>query len=499
MGHPDYVLALDQGTTSSRALLLDRESRVAAAAQRAFEQRYPHPGEVEHDPMEIWATQKAAMDEVLARSGVGPEAIAAIGVANQRETTVVWDRATGRPVHPAIVWQDRRTADVCSRLKDAGHEPWITEKTGLRLDPYFSGTKIGRILDRVDGARERAERGELAFGTVDAWLLWQLTGGEAHATDATNASRTLLCDIATGDWDDALLAFFDVPRAMLPEVRGCSEIFGRVAPGLGPAGVPVAGMAGDQQAALFGQACFEPGTAKNTYGTGCFLLMHTGERRVPSANELLTTVAWRTGDRMEYALEGSVFVGGAVFQWLRDEMGLVDSNEELDRLAGEIDDAGGLYLVPAFTGLGAPYWDPYARGLAIGITRGADKRAFCRAAVEGVAHQIADLIESMERDSGLELRELRVDGGAAKSDPLLQFQADLLGQSVERPGNVETTALGAAYHAGLAVGFWESRDAIAQARSTDRVFRPQRDASDVQARKTDWRRAVERAQGWASK
>jgi glycerol kinase len=496
MSQPTYVLALDQGTTSSRSIVFDRAGAVVAVAQREFPQIYPQPGWVEHDPLAIWSSQNATAVEALSKANLTTDNIVAVGVTNQRETTLVWERATGKPVYNAIVWQDRRTADFCAQLKRDGAEPAVSAKTGLRIDPYFSGTKIRWILDHVPGARAQAEAGRLAFGTVDTWLVWQLTGGKKHVTDATNASRTLLFDLHRGDWDDELLRLFGVPRSMLPEVRSSSEVYGYVASNLYPAGAPITGIAGDQQAALFGQACFTPGMAKNTYGTGCFLLMNTGGQAVPSRNNLLTTVAWRVGGKTEYALEGSVFVAGAAIQWLRDELQLVKSAQEVDELAASVPDAGGLFLVPAFAGLGAPHWDPYARGTAVGMTRGTNRAHFCRAAIEAIAFQSADLIGCMEKDSGLALKELRVDGGAARSRTLLQFQSDLLGTSVVRPRSVETTALGAAYLAGLAVGYWENRDDIARNWSVDTRFEPRRPGDEMVALRGEWNRAIERAKGW---
>lgn len=498
MSQPRHILALDQGTTSSRALVFDHAGNSVAAAQKEFPQIYPRPGWVEHDPEAIWQSQSEVAAEALARAGLTARDIAAIGVTNQRETTLVWDRETGRPVCNAIVWQDRRTADDCARLRREGVEPLVAERTGLRLDPYFSGTKLRWILENVPGARARAEAGKLLFGMVDTWLLWRLSGGAIHVTDVSNASRTLLFDLRRGDWDAELLRLFGIPRAMLPEVRSSSEVYGRVAAGSPLAGVPIAGVAGDQQAALFGQACFRPGMAKNTYGTGCFLLMNTGEQPVVSRNNLLTTVAWRIGGKTEYALEGSVFIGGAVIQWLRDELGLVRSAQELDELAASVPDAGGLFLVPAFAGLGAPHWDPYARGLAVGITRGTNRAHFCRAALEAIAFQSADLITCMERDAGIPLRELRVDGGASRSAPLLQIQADMLSAPVLRPRNVETTAMGAAYLAGLAVGFWADREEIARRWAADLTVRAAVDPAQAAARRAEWSRAVERAKGWES-
>jgi glycerol kinase len=496
MKTPAHLVALDQGTTSSRTIVFDTAGRIVSEARRDLTQHYPRPGWVEHDPLEIWSGQLAATIEALARAGLDASSIAALGVTNQRETTIVWDRRTGKPIHNAIVWQDRRTADLCARLKGEGCEPLVTAKTGLRLDPYFSGTKLQWLLDNVPGARANAEAGRLCFGTVDSWLLWQLTGHKHHVTDVTNASRTLLYNITTGEWDPDLLQLFSIPRSLLPEVRSSSEVYGTVIPGLQPAGVPIAGIAGDQQAALFGQACFQSGMAKNTYGTGCFLLMNTGERPVASRNNLLTTVAWKVGGKTEYALEGSVFIGGAAVQWLRDELKLVSSAKELDELAASVPDAGGAFLVPAFSGLGAPHWDPYARGALVGLTRGVNRAHLCRAALEAIAFQSADLISCMEKDSGLTLKELRVDGGVSRSDPLLQFQSDLLGVPVVRPQSVETTALGAATLAGLAVGLWPDREAIARGRAGDTVFRPHQAPSRMAALRQGWDRALERAKSW---
>lgn len=496
MSEPRFILALDQGTTSSRALIVDRGGRVEASAQREITQHYPQPGWVEHDPQEIWSTQVGTVAEALTRAGLRSSDIAAVGITNQRETTLVWDRETGQPIYPAIVWQDRRTADHCRRLRETGVEAQVTAVTGLRIDPYFSATKIGWILDHVPGARAKAEAGRLRFGTVDSWLLWQLTGRSVHATDVTNASRTLLFDLHRLAWSPAMAELFGVPLAMLPEVRSCSEIYGRMEGDLQPAGVPIAGVAGDQHAALFGQACFRAGMAKNTYGTGCFLLMNTGSEAVRSQNNLLTTLAWQVGGKVDYALEGSVFVGGAVIQWLRDELQLVRNVQELDALVASVPDSAGVFMVPAFAGLGAPHWDPYARGVAVGLTRGTNRAHFCRAAVESIAFQSADLISCMERDSGLRLQELRVDGGAARSAPLLQFQADLLGTPVVRPANVETTALGAAYLAGLGVGFWSSREELVRDRAPDTIFSPARMPSEMAALRRGWERALVRARGW---
>ena len=486
-----FILALDQGTTSSRAIVVNHAGQVVAVSQREFRQIYPKPGWVEHDPLEIWASQSATEAEAISMADLRHRDIAAIGITNQRETTVVWDRHTSKPVYNAIVWQDRRTADYCARLKEEGLEAKFTGKTGLRLDPYFSGTKLRWILENVEGVRARAEAGDLLFGTIDSWLVWKLTDGKVHVTDATNASRTLLYNIHEGCWDDEILKILNIPRAMLPEVKGSSEVYGHTTKG-----VPIAGIAGDQHAALFGQACFEPGMAKNTYGTGCFLLMNTGEKAIQSKNNLLTTIAWRINGKTEYALEGSVFMGGAVVQWLRDELEMVQSAEECSRLASEVPDAGGMYLVPAFAGLGAPHWDPYARGACVGMTRGSNRKHFCRAALEAIAYQSADLIECMTKDSGIEIKELRVDGGASRSTPLMQFQSDLLNVHVVRPENVETTAMGAAYLAGLAVGFWESKEDIISRWVEGARFKPARPANEMKALSTGWKRAVEKAKQW---
>jgi glycerol kinase len=491
-----YILALDQGTTSSRAIVFDHDGAIVALAQREFPQIFPKPGWVEHDPREIWTTQISVAIEALGRAQVRPRDIAAIGITNQRETTVVWDRDTGEPVCNAIVWQDRRTAEFCDRLKADGHEALVRERTGLVIDAYFSGSKIRWILDHVPGARERAEAGRLAFGTVDSWLVWKLTSGDTHITDVTNASRTMLFNINTLSWDQDLLRLLNVPASMLPDVRASSEVYGRVSTTLGVADVPIAGIAGDQQAALFGQMCVSPGLSKNTYGTGCFLLQNTGTRPVPSANRLVTTVAWKIGDRTEYALEGSVFIGGAVVQWLRDGLGLIGTSPDVERLAASVDDNGGVYLVPAFAGLGAPHWDPYARGLMIGITRGTTSGHVARAAIESIAYQVDDLLDAVSRDSGITLGELRVDGGAAGNDALLQFQADLLGVAVVRPAVTETTALGAAYLAGLAVGFWASPAEIAGQWRVDRRFEPAMARADADRLRERWREAVSRSRGW---
>lgn len=491
-----FVLALDQGTTSSRAIVFSHDGRVVAQAQREFPQLLPRPGEVEHDPEAIWDSQLAVAREALAAARVGPEAIAAIGVTNQRETTVLWDRATGRPVANAIVWQSRVSAPICERLKADGLEPLFRERTGLVVDAYFSGTKIKHLLDTIPGLRSRAERGEVLFGTVDTFLLWRLSGGRLHVTDVSNASRTLLFDLRTLDWDDELLKRLEVPRAMLPAVRDSSAIYGETEASLFGAPIPLAGCAGDQQAATFGQACFEPGSAKNTYGTGCFLLLNTGTVPVPSQNNLLTTVGWRIAGRTTYCLEGSVFVGGAVVQWLRDGLGLIRTSSDVERLAATVPDNGGVYLVPAFVGLGAPYWDPYARGTIVGITRGTTAGHLARAALESIAWQSRDVLEAMARDAGQALAVLKVDGGAAVNDGLMQFQADVLGTPVCRPTVAETTALGAAYLAGLAVGYWRDLDDLRANWILDRRFEPLGSASERDARYADWQRAVQRSRAW---
>lgn len=488
------VLSLDQGTTSSRAVLFDRDGRALGMARRTFSQIFPQPGWVEHDPREIWESQLAVARQALAESGVAPADVAAVGITNQRETTVVWDRLTGEPVCNAIVWQCRRTAPACDALTARGLAGIIREKTGLVPDPYFSGTKLAWILERVPGARARAERGELLFGTVDTWLLWNLTGGRVHATDVSNASRTLLFNIHTLRWDDDLLRALDIPAAMLPQVLPSSGRFGVTARGvLGDAEIPIAGVAGDQQAALFGQTCFEAGAAKNTYGTGCFLLQNTGPRPIPSRHGLLTTVAWQAGGETAYALEGSVFTAGAAIQWLRDEMGLIATAADSEAAAREVADTGGVYLVPAFTGLGAPYWDSRARGALFGVTRGTRRAHVVRAALEAIAYQTKDVLDAMQEDSGARLRQLRVDGGAAANDFLMQFQADLLGVPVLRPASVETTARGAAFLAGLAAGFWRDRTELAAlARGGDRVFTPAMPEARRQALIDGWREAVRR-------
>jgi glycerol kinase len=492
-----FILALDQGTTSSRAIVFDAAGAILAVAQKEFTQIFPGSGWVEHDPEEIWVTQIAVAHEALARARIQARDVAAIGVTNQRETTVVWDRASGQALCNAIVWQDRRTAAACDALQAAGLEARVTAKTGLVLDAYFSATKLGWILDNVPGARARAEAGELAFGTIDSWLVWKLSAGAAHVTDVTNASRTLLYNIHTGGWDRELLAIFGIPDRVLPAVRASSGVVAETAAGLFAVRIPIAGIAGDQQAALFGQRCVTPGTAKNTYGTGCFMLMHTGERPVPSRNRLLTIAACQTGSSPEYALEGSVFIAGAVVQWLRDGLGIIKSSAEIERLAASVADNGGVYFVPAFAGAGSPHWDPYARGAILGLTRGSAAAHIARAALESIAYQTSDVLRAMESDSGIRLAEIRVDGGAARNDMLMQFQADLLGVPVVRPKITETTALGAAYLAGLAVGFWKVGDEIDAQWQAERHFEPGMNRDRVESLLAGWRKAVERALNWA--
>jgi glycerol kinase len=498
MGAARYVLALDQGTTSSRSLLFDAEGRVVALAQREFAQYFPQPGWVEHDANEIYATQRATMLEVLRKANAGPRDIAAVGITNQRETTILWDRATGEPLANAIVWQDRRTAAACDALRAAGHEPDVSHRTGLLFDPYFSGTKLAWLLDHLPGARARAERGELAFGTIDSWLLYKLSGHRRHVTDATNASRTLFYNLHTGSWDDELLALLDVPRACLPEiVDTCLDNASAISIDLDGVNLPVTGIAGDQQAALFGQGCCLPGLAKNTYGTGCFALTFTGAKPRFSRHRLLTTVASRRAGTSQFALEGGVFMGGATVQWLRDGLGIIQRSDEIEALAASVPDTGDVYLVPAFAGLGAPQWDANARGLLIGLTRGSTRAHVARAAVESIAFQSADLIEAMQQDCPQPLTELRVDGGAARNNLLLQFQADLLGVPVLRPVNTETTAFGAAAFAGLGVGFWQSQEQLASLWRLDQRFEPRLSRDQVATRRARWHQAIERSRGWA--
>jgi glycerol kinase len=493
LSNKKYVLALDQGTTSSRAILFDHGGNIIATAQKEFSQHFPNAGWVEHDANEIWQTQSEVMQAALDKINAVPADIAAVGITNQRETTIVWDRKTGRPVANAIVWQDRRTADFCDELRAAGKSALIQRKTGLIIDAYFSGTKLKWLLDNVPGARARAEAGELAFGTVDSWLIWNLTSGQVHATDPSNASRTMMCNIHTNDWDDELLRLLTVPRAMLPEIRPSSSSFGETRNG-----IPITGNAGDQQAALFGQTCFTPGMAKNTYGTGCFLLLNTGGNAVTSKNNLLSTTAWQIANaKQQYALEGSVFIGGAVVQWLRDGLRAIKTAADIEALAAEVPDSGGVYLVPAFAGLGAPHWDPYARGAMFGLTRGSNIAQIARAALESIAFQSVEVLIAMEKDADLKLTELRVDGGATANNLLMQIQADLLGVPVIRPKVLETTALGAAYLAGLAVGFWRDTNEIAKNWQVDRVFTPTLSRERAGEMIAGWTKAVERSKAWA--
>ncbi len=490
-----YVMALDQGTTSSRAIVFDGDGRRVAMAQREFRQIYPRPGWVEHDAVEIWQSQLEVARRALAAAGLTARDLVAVGITNQRETTVLWERASGRPVAHAIVWQDRRTAPLCERLRGSDRAGEIRRRTGLELDPYFSATKVNWLLANVPGARERAQAGELAFGTIDSWLAYKLTG--RHVTDASNASRTLLFDLQTGSWSEALCDAFEIPAALLPEIVDSSGVCGEIEADLLGAPVPLAGLAGDQQAALFGQLCVQPGAAKNTYGTGCFLLLNTGAEPVRSSHGLLTTVAWRIAGRLTYALEGSVFIGGAAVQWLRDELGLIEHAADVERLAASVEDSGGVVCVPAFAGLGAPHWDPHARGLVIGITRGTSAAHLARATLDGIAHQVADVVEAMRQDAGMALGELRVDGGASANDLLLQLQADLLRTDVVRPRDVETTARGAAYLAGLGVGLWSDAGELADRFEVDRRFRPTLVAERAAAARARWHRAVRLARGWA--
>ncbi len=496
MGGMKYILALDQGTTSSRSILFDRQGKVIAVAQREFGQIYPKPGWVEHDAEEIWKTQLRTAKEVLKKAKISAKDVAGIGITNQRETTVAWDRQTGKPVCNAIVWQDRRTANACDKLKAQGAEAMIRHKTGLVVDAYFSATKLQWMLQHVPEAKALAKQGRLAFGTIDSWLLWKLTDGRVHATDVSNASRTMLYDITRGAWDQELLKLFKIPASVLPEVRPSSGVFGDTQ--LLGGSIPVAGIAGDQQAALFGQICTTPGMVKNTYGTGCFMLMHTGTKRIASGNNLLTTVAWQlSGQKMEYAVEGSVFIAGAVVQWLRDGLGIIRQSSEVEALAAQVPDSGGVYLVPAFAGLGAPHWDAYARGLIAGITRGTTKAHLARAALEGVAYQVTDILQAMQADAGVKLKELRVDGGASNNNLLMQFQSDLLGVPVVRPKVTETTALGAAYLAGLGVGFWKNPSEIAKQWKAESHFKPGMKAAERKKLTTGWNKALGRAKKWS--
>jgi len=493
----EVILALDQGTTSSRAIVFDRDGQPLSMSQQEFAQHMPSPGYVEHDGEEIWATQLQVAQQALAKANIPASLVAAIGITNQRETTILWDRETGRPIANAIVWQSRASETICQRLKADGLESLFQEKTGLLLDPYFSGTKIRYLLDRDSGLQARAERGDILFGTIDSFLIWRLTGGKIHATDISNASRTLLFNIHTRVWDDELLTLLNIPHAMLPEVRSSSEVYGETSSELFGAAIPISGAAGDQQAATFGQACFEPGNVKNTYGTGCFMLMNTGSEAKRSKNNLLTTIGWQIGSEITYCLEGSVFIGGAVVQWLRDGLGIIKSSSEVESLAASVPDSGGISLVPAFVGLGAPYWDPYARGTILGITRGTTAGHIARAALESMALQSRDLLEAMEKDAGETLADLKVDGGASANNQLMQFQADILAVRIRRPAVAETTALGAAFLAGLAVGYWQDLDAVANCWKLQREFEPKMSAEERDAHYSRWHLAVERSRGWA--
>ncbi|RYY47667.1 MAG: glycerol kinase [Chitinophagaceae bacterium] len=491
-----FILALDQGTTSSRAIIFDKQGNIVATAQKEFTQIFPQSGWVEHDANEIWSTQLGVATEAVLMAGITVNDVAAIGITNQRETTVVWDRATSQPIYNAIVWQDRRTAAYCDSLKKDGHDKTIKEKTGLVTDAYFSGTKVKWILDNVEGARAKAENGELCFGTIDSWLLWKLTNGQVHATDVSNASRTLLYNIYELKWDAQLLELFNIPASMLPEVRSSSEVYGHTQNVLTAVKIPVSGIAGDQQSALFGQMCTEPGMVKNTYGTGCFMLMNTGEKPVQSNNNLLTTIAWSINGKVHYALEGSVFIGGAVVQWLRDGLKIIQKSGDVEELASKVKDNGGVYVVPAFTGLGAPYWNQYARGTIVGLSRGSTDAHIARASVESIAFQSMDVLKSMEADAALPIAEVRVDGGATINNELMQFQADILNTSVVRPEVTETTALGAAYLAGLAVGFWKDLEEIKQNWKKDKVFSPGMKEDQVKDLQKNWKKAVKAAQAW---
>jgi glycerol kinase len=494
-----YIMALDQGTTSSRAIIFDENGLIKGVTNREFTQIYPKPGWVEHDAMEIWGSQIGVAKEVLLKCGLSVNDIAAIGITNQRETTVVWDKSTGKPVYNAIVWQCRRTAPICDDLKDRGLAEKIREKTGLVVDAYFSGTKVKWILDNVEGAREKAEKGELIFGNIDTWLIWNLTGGKAHVTDYSNASRTMLFNIHTLDWDDEILKELDIPRAMLPKAMPSSYVYGHTTTEVFGGEVPIAGDAGDQQAALFGQACYAPGMAKNTYGTGCFMLMNTGEKAVASKSGLLTTIAWGVNGKVEYALEGSIFITGAVVQWLRDELRVIDNAAQSEELATKVEDNNGVYLVPAFVGLGAPYWDMYARGTIVGLTRGAKREHIVRAALESICYQTRDVLEAMQKDSGINLKSLKVDGGAVANNFLMQFQSDILAVPIDRPKVIETTALGAAYLAGLAVGYWKDKEDISAKWQIDRTFKPEMEEAKREALYKGWKKAVERARDWEDK
>ncbi|AFL85033.1 glycerol kinase [Belliella baltica DSM 15883] len=494
-----YVLAMDQGTTSSRSIIFDKSGNIISVAQKEFTQIFPKPGWVEHDPIEIWSTQAAVTAEATAKVGLNGKNLAAIGITNQRETVLVWEKKTGQPIYNAIVWQDKRTSDYCEKLKSDGKEKIVREKTGLVLDPYFSGTKIKWILDNVEGARERAQNGELVCGTIDTWLVWNLTKGETHVTDVSNASRTLLFNINTLQWDDELLQLFDIPKAILPEVKESSEIYGHTKTTIFASKIPISGIAGDQQAALFGQQCTQTGMVKNTYGTGCFMLMNIGDKPIISKNGLLTTVAWSINGKTQYALEGSIFIGGAVVQWLRDKLGVILSSKQVEELAGKVEDTEGVIFVPTFAGLGAPYWNSYARGTLFGLTRNTSDAHIARAALDAIAYQTMDVLHAMQADSGLKIRELRVDGGATVNNLLMQFQSDVMDTNVIRPKVTETTALGAAYLAGLAVGYWKNTEEISEFWVKDRVFEPNPDRSKVEVGIENWHHAIKTIQFWTNK
>jgi glycerol kinase len=494
----NYILALDQGTTSSRAIIFDHKGQIRSVAQKEFKQIFPQPGWVEHDPNEIWSTQAGVAAEATVKMGINGKNIRAIGITNQRETTIVWNRETGLPVYNAIVWQDRRTSEYCNQLKAEGHTDLIRSKTGLIIDSYFSASKINWILNNVDGAKELANKGKLAFGTVDSWLIWKFTRGKVHVTDVTNASRTMLYNILTQQWDEELLKIFEIPASMLPEVKQSSEVYGETDTTIFASKVPIAGIAGDQQAALFGQMCIDKAMVKNTYGTGCFMLMNIGDKFIESKNNLLTTIAWKINGKIQYAFEGSIFIGGAVVQWLRDGLGVIKTSAEVEQLALSVRDTGGVYFVPAFAGLGAPYWDSDSRGTIVGITRGTTSGHIARAAIEAIAYQTVDVLKAMEADAGLKIKELRVDGGATANNLLMQFQADLLNCKVIRPHIVETTALGAAYLAGLAVGYWNNVEEIQQQWQSERDFLPVKDAAAIQEAMAGWKRAVAAAQSWSA-
>ncbi len=494
-----FILALDQGTTSSRAMLFMQDSTVKAVSQKPFRQFYPSPGWVEHDPKEIWSSQAAVAAEVMAAAGIKSEQIAAIGITNQRETTLLWERKSGNPLMNAIVWQDRRTTEICQKMKSQGFENAIQQKTGLLIDPYFSASKIHWMLENIPGARERALRGEIAFGTVDTWLVWKLTGGRAHVTDATNASRTMLFNIHTQEWDEELLKIWNIPREILPKACSSSEIYAEATDAFASTPIPIGGIAGDQQAALFGQACFESGMVKTTYGTGCFMLMNTGSKPFLSKNKLLTTIAYRIDGKTQYALEGSVFIGGAAVQWFRDNLGVIKTSSEIQTLAASVPDTSGVYFVPALTGLGAPYWDPYTRGTILGITRGTTAAHLARAVLEGIAHQVADVLLAMQSDALMKIQEIRVDGGAAVDNLLMQFQADILSVPTVRPRLTETTAMGAAFLAGLAVKFWKDQKEISEYWKVDRQFKPQMAPEKVEVLRKKWQKAIECARAWEEK